>query len=111
MDVELERLFSLRKGLTNQVRKLRLRTPDAMAELREALPQEPPDQCVNTVIDEGTSVPKDGIEFTVPDDYRAAVPRSLLAAIRRLHINCGHPPNADLERVCRLAGGSVEACM
>ena len=26
--------------------------------------------------------------------------------MRRLHLNAGHPPNADLERVVRLSGGS-----
>ena len=28
---------------------------------------------------------------------------------KRQHINCGHPPNADLERVVRLSGGSEAA--
>ena len=32
--------------------------------------------------------------------------KSLLSAVRRLHFNTGHPPNYELERVVRLAGGS-----
>ncbi len=63
------------------------------------------------IIDEGTSVPQDGVEFTIPDDVTGSLPKSLLVAVRRLHVYCGHPSNADLERVCRLAGGSQEVCM
>ena len=32
--------------------------------------------------------------------------KSLLSSVRRLHINSGHPPNTELERLVRLAGGS-----
>ena len=111
-DVEPERLEALQVALTHQIRRRRLQTPTPMLELREKLVRSPTrDHGVNKVIDEGTSVPQDGIEFTIPDSFSGTVPKSLLGAVRRLHINCGHPSNADLERVCRLAGGSQEACM
>ena len=34
------------------------------------------------------------------------ITKTLLSSIRRLHINSGHPPNADLARVVRLSSGS-----
>ena len=64
---------------------------------------------VHTVIDEGEEVPVDGIDFDVPPDQVKKCTKTLLAAIRRLHINTGHPPNAQLERIVRLSGGSEVA--
>ncbi len=63
---------------------------------------------VHVIIEESITLPKDGVEFDVGPILKP--PKPLLAAAHRLHINTGHPTNADLERVCRLAGGSPEAC-
>ena len=59
-----------------------------------------------TVHDGSGKIPTDGIEFNLPPDVAKQAPKSLLAAIRRMHINTGHPPNSELERVIRLADGS-----
>ena len=61
-DVEPERLEALQVALTHQIRRRRLQTPTPMIELREKLGWSPSrDHGVNKVIDEGTSVPQDGI--------------------------------------------------
>ena len=57
------------------------------------------------IVNEGKDIPEGGIEFDLPTEMQN-VPKALLQSVRRLHINSGHPPNADLERVVRLAGGS-----
>ena len=51
-------------------------------------------------------LPQDGIEFDLPPEQHRQMPKALLSSVRRLHINTGHPPNAELERIVRLAGGS-----
>ena len=74
--------------------------------------EEAPDEDDNevcVVVDESTALPSEGIEFDVPPQHIGSMTRSLLSCVRRLHINSGHPPNADLERVVRLAGGSEAA--
>ena len=58
------------------------------------------------VVNEGKSIPESGIEFDIPPEYHGQVTKSLLSSVRRLHINTGHPPNGELERIVRLAGGS-----
>jgi len=51
----------------------------------------------------------DGIVFELPPDERTQYSGAMLTALRRMHINCGHPPNHDLERIVRSAGGLPEA--
>ena len=58
------------------------------------------------IVEEGHMIPPDGIDFDIPKEHLGKMTKSLLQAVRRLHLNCGHPPNADLERVIRLSGGS-----
>ena len=67
-------------------------------------------QEIFVIVNEGAQIPEAGIEFDVPGEHVGRMTKSLLQSVRRLHINSGHPPNADLERVVRLAGGSKEAC-
>ena len=64
------------------------------------------DHHVHTVVDEKTDIPVGGIEFDIPDKFHSRASKSLLDSVRRLHFNSGHPPNAELERIVRLAGGS-----
>ena len=58
------------------------------------------------VLEEDTDIPEGGIEFDLPPELHKKVPKALLSSIRRLHFNSGHPPNAELERIVRLSGGS-----
>ena len=62
---------------------------------------------VHAVVNEGDSIPADGIEFDLPPELVPKATKSLLNSIRRLHVNCGHPPSADLARILRLSGGSA----
>ena len=55
------------------------------------------------IVNEGDTIPQDGIEFNVPPEALPKMTKSLLNSIRRLHVNTGHPPNAELERVIRLS--------
>ena len=66
---------------------------------------------VFVIVNEGTSIPKDGIEFDIPREKLERVSVTLLDAVRRLHFNSGHPPNRELERIVRLSGGSEEAIL
>ena len=61
------------------------------------------------ILPESSTIPSEGIDFDLPDELRRRVSKAFLGCCRRLHINSGHPPNADLERVLRLAGGSDDA--
>ena len=65
----------------------------------------------DVIVNEGTSVPKDGIEFDIPREKLERVSVTLLDAVRRLHFNSGHPPNRELERIVRLSGGPEEAIL
>jgi transposase InsO family protein len=58
------------------------------------------------IINEGLRIPSEGIELDVPNDMISKIPKPLLAAMRRLHVNTGHPSNADLERIRRMSGAS-----
>ena len=66
---------------------------------------------VYVIVNEGTPIPKDGIEFDIPRDKLERVTVTLLDAVRRLHCSSGHPPNRELERIVRLSGGSEEAIL
>ena len=60
-----------------------------------------------------TKIPPMGIEFRLPAELAKVTPKPLLNALIRMHINTGHPPNSELERIIRLADGSKiaqEAC-
>ena len=65
-----------------------------------------PSEEVYAVVDEKTSIPVGGIEFDIPEKFHSRASKSLLDSVRRLHFNSGHPPNSELERIVRLAGGS-----
>ena len=53
------------------------------------------DQNVFAIVDEGERIPACGIEFDLSPADKKNITRSLLSSVRRLHINCGHPPNED----------------
>ena len=61
---------------------------------------------VYAILQEDTDISEGGIEFDLPPELHKKVPKALLSSIRRLHFNSGHPPNAELERIVRLSGGS-----
>ena len=117
-----DRFRLLCTSLDSRVRNLGVRAPEAMVEqlrwLRvhprfweRAESARPCDASeVYVIVEEGQSIPQDGIEFDVQPKHVGNMTKSLLQSVRRLHINCGHPPNADLERVVRLSGGSELAC-
>ena len=71
------------------------------------------DLAVYGIFSEPGQIPEAGIEFEIPDDLKKSVTKPLLSSLRRLHINSGHPPNAELERIIRLSGGSevARACV
>ena len=58
------------------------------------------------IIEEDGDIPEAGIEFDLPPELHKQMPKALLSSVRRLHYNSGHPPNAELERIVRLSGGS-----
>ena len=51
-----------------------------------------------------TPTPQEGIKFNLPSGIRKLVTEAVLSALRRLHINMGHPTNEDLKRCLRHAG-------
>ena len=62
-----------------------------------------------SIYEEPGQIPEAGIEFNIEGDLKYKVTAPLLSSLRRLHINSGHPPNAELERIIRLSGGSEVA--
>ena len=64
------------------------------------------DSAAYVIVNEGTDIPPMGISFDMPREQLPNSTKTLLDSVRRLHINKGHPPNAELERIVRLAGGS-----
>ena len=54
----------------------------------------------------GIDVYKEGIRFDIPKSERLMYSTEMLNAVRRLHVNTGHAPNADLARLLRLSGCS-----
>ena len=129
MRKDRERLRLLCSSLDGRIRSLGVRAPEPMIELWQWLRGQPrlwertdsarpktESACPGAVveayvfIDEGQPIPQDGIEFDVTPKHAGNMTKSLLQSVRRLHINWGHPPNADLERVVRLSGGSDLAC-
>ena len=55
------------------------------------------------IVNEGDKIPKDGIEFDVDPTLVPKMTKSLLNSVRRLHVKCGHPPNAELERIVKFS--------
>ena len=47
-----------------------------------------------------------GIEFDIPAEHESKITKSVFSAVRRPHVNSGHPPNDELQRIVRLSGGS-----
>ena len=108
---EPERIKSLVRSLDMRIRGAGMYADTHMVNLAEALNRSlgvapSIDQEAYAVIDEKTPVPEAGIEFDIPPEMHAKIPKSLLSSIRRLHFNSGHPPNDELERIVRLSGGS-----
>ena len=95
-----ERLVGLSESLTTRIRASRLRTPELMAELREwadAVSQDDyGDNAAHqfVILKEGRTIPEDGIEFDVPAKDTHRLTKAVLSAVRRLHLNSGHPPES-----------------
>ena len=121
---DFPRIVRLSKALDARIRGLGLQAPEEMVDLLQwchshtvhmsetsngASADSSDSKQAYVIVNEGTEVPEEGIEFDVPTEHVGRMTKSLLQSIRRLHINSGHPPNADLERVVRLAGGSQDA--
>ena len=99
---EPERIKSLLRAIDARIRGAGLAAETFMVDLSRDLKEH-----VNyRIIREKGDIPEAGIEFDVPPELHAKMPKSLLSAVRRLHFNSGHPPNDELERIVRLSGGS-----
>ena len=111
---EPTRLEGLYRALDARVRGLGVRAPEAGVQLLEWLQNRASSAAsaeaqAFVIVNEDTVIPKDGIDFDVPAEHVGKMTKSLLDSCRRLHVNCGHPPNAELERIIRLSGGSEQA--
>ena len=78
----------------------------SMVTLHEHLCDTALDNETYVIVNEGVDVPPLGISFDLPRESLPQSTKTLLNSVRRLHINTGHPPNSELERIVRLAGGS-----
>ena len=110
---EPSRLAYLARSLDSRVRAVGLFASQGIVELKNELDKCKGKNKVYAIVDEHQNIPGDGIEFDLKPEIHSKMTKSLLASIRRLHINTGHPPNTELERIVRLAGGSElaqEAC-
>ena len=99
---EPSRIHNLSRALGSRIRAFGMFADDAGADLRWA------QTCLTEsfmIVNEGKDIPGGGVEFVLPPDMQN-VPKSLPQSVRRLHVNSRHPPNADLERIVRLAVGS-----
>ena len=106
-----ERLVNQCQVLDQRTRCEGIHANPAQLEVHEWLQDYCPKiSAVQIVLKEGGGLPEDGLHFDIPEPLHTKIPKALLSAVRRLHINCGHPPTSDLERIVRLAGGSKEAC-
>jgi len=108
---EPERPRRWKAACQRRIAGLGLRAPEASVQAvdhdHNALGQRAAD--VHVVVPESSTIPSEGIDIDLPAPLQQRVSKDLLDSCQRLHINAGHPPNADLERVVRLAGGSEEA--
>jgi hypothetical protein len=106
------RLQELQRTLHRKIVSEGLAAEKAMIMLHSRLAARTPSRGYKAyvILDEGTSVPNDGIEF-VPREQSANMPKALLAVVRRMYLNTGHPTNRDLERMCRLAGASPQGIL
>ena len=105
---EPDRLACLVRSLDARIRAAGAFADESMVALRQDLGQSPAASAF-AVVNEGKDIPEGGIEFDIPPEHHKNITKSLLSSVRRLHINTGHPPNAELERIVRLAGGSEQA--
>ena len=69
---------------------------DLAEDLRRPNASKVKDQNVYAIVEEGERIPALGIEFDLKPTDHKLVTKSLLSSVRRLHINCGHPPSEDL---------------
>ena len=104
------RLERLQRALHYRRRADRIQAPPDADEIEDWLLKNLREHSTQVIVNEGESIPRDGIEFDLPPEHIGQTPKAMLNALRRLHVNCGHPSNQDLERVVRLAGGSPQAC-
>ena len=102
---EPQRIQSLIRSIDTRLRGCGLMADDCMVQLAVHLGGNYREQ-VFAIMDEDTDIPEGGIEFDLPPELHKRIPKSLLQSVRRLHFNSGHPPNAELERIVRLSGGS-----
>ena len=56
-------------------------------------------------------MPEVGIDFNILVEQIPKVTKSNLGSIQRLHMNTGHPPYSELERIVRTSGGSEILCL
>jgi len=106
LDKEPSRLTCLVRCLDSRIRAAGLFANEHMTALRADLCVALTAHDAYAIINEKCDIPDGGIEFDLPPEQHKQVTKSLLSSVRRLHINTGHPPNAELERIVRLAGGS-----
>ena len=72
-----------------------------------------PDRIPGELPEVGAVLYKEGIRFDIPKQERRLYSDEMLNALKRLHINTGHAPNADVARLLRLSGCSplaIKAC-
>ena len=112
MRTDKPRLFALIKALDQRIRGIGPSIHDDTVEMLSRLKSrlrskannigstsagEVPDESF-PIVNEGSDIPAAGIDFDLPVKQMANVTKSLLDCVRRLHLNTGHPPNAELER-------------
>ena len=106
---EPDRVKSLARALDARISAVGMLADCYMVEFAEHykhLPFAAPCEQVYANIKENEDIPEAGSEFDLPAHLHGKIPKSLMSSVRRLHFNSGHPPNAELERIVRLSGGS-----
>ena len=101
---EPERLRSFLRSCDVRIRGAGMYADDLMVNLCNLLGKRSNE--TYAIVEEDGDIPEGGIEFDLPPELHKKCPKALLSSIRRLHFNSGHPPNAELERIVRLSGGS-----
>ena len=71
-----------------------------------SVPSDPPDLSF-PVVNKRQRIPEAGICFDMPAEHLPRVTKSLLDSIRCLHMNTGHPPDAELDRIVRLSAAQT----
>ena len=86
------RLQKLRRSVDARIRATGMYADDNMTELRTYLLNrhkhvDDRTKKLYAIIDEGTRLPQDGIDFDLPPEQHRQMTKSLLSSVRRLHIN------------------------